>query len=624
MKIENMDEVFALPVCCNIKNAVIDDFKLLDEYKDRVFNISYKDNISLKLIDIVDFNEFNLKLFDNKIDFEGQIPLILYSDRLDSLLEAEESIVFKLKAIEDEEHNVASNFKSKENKENDEFKIHHSLYEFSEYLNYCNDVLLVRVCFQNDILIIDADLDNIKLVKQIISNNFYIGMDKIIINPINNDCVNILFSISFNAVLQGIIIAKKLGQKRVNVLYYKRHFLMAQSLSLKFSVFNYLSTENRIAKIIVDIEINRPLNFLYKFYFDYLKYIFSNLFFDLYIHVNFTETKSNTVFFYDNHFLFGGSVYNFIYSNFYNLAVSFSLEPLSYLLSYVKKEYSVFVKLFKEMDLKNSIMRKSSSMSLNRKYSLFDVRRKGIGFSLLSLDYAFLGVEQTVSMSLYKDKLDIFIPYKVIDVNLINYLKNILARAFNLSYKSVNFIVSDIFRNDVELYSTLIKESYFIEKEVIAIKDNLAMVIGKENFNGEYPVVVSQNFAIDMNKKVNVACSLEIDIEINSFNITFSNVNFFVENGKFDKLRINNKRVFSIFSVAVAYVFGNITYDIVDSVELEFIEDGEFIFSFRAVFIASVCAIRTALIQAFDFNICKTPINLNDILNSWSVRIDTN
>lgn len=127
-----------------------------------------------------------------------------------------------------------------------------------------------------------------------------------------------------------------------------------------------------------------------------------------------------------------------------------------------------------------------------------------------------------------------------------------------------------------------------------------------------------------MEHRINVACSLEIDIEINSFNITFSNVNFFIEDGKFDKLRVNNKRVFSIFSLAVDYVFGSITYDIVDSVALEFIEDGEFVFSFRALFIASISAIRTALIQAFDFNVCKTPIDLNDILNSWSVRIDTN
>ncbi|ATQ15186.1 hypothetical protein BmHG_00567 [Borrelia miyamotoi] len=619
MKIENMDEVFALPVCCNIKNSVISDFKLSDKYKDQVSAISYKDDIILKFIDVVDSSEFNLKLFDNKIDFEGQVPLILYSDSLDSLLDAEASVIFELKAIE---HSDVS-FNSKL-KEMDEFEIHNSCYEFSEYLNYCNDILLVRVCFENDSLIIDADLDNIALVKQIISNNFCIGKDKIIINPINNDCVNILFSISFNAVLQGIIIAKRIG-KKVNVLYYKRHFLMAQSLSLKFSVINCLSAKNRIAKIIVDLEINRPLNFLYKFYFDYLKHIFSNLFFDVCIHINFMETKSNSVFFYDNHFLFGISVYNFIYSNFYNIAVSLSIEPLSYLLSYVKKEYNVFLKLFKEIDLKNSIMRKSSAISLNKEYNIFDVRRKGIGFSFLSLDSAFLGINQTVSISLHKDKLEVFIPYKGIDVNLINYLRNNLARTFNLSYNNVNFIVSDIIKNDVKLYyGTLIKESYVIEREVIAIKDNLAMIIGKEDFHGEYPIIVGQNFVVDMEHRINVACSLEIDIEINSFNITFSNVNFFIEDGKFDKLRVNNKRVFSIFSLAVDYVFGSITYDIVDSVALEFIEDGEFVFSFRALFIASISAIRTALIQAFDFNVCKTPIDLNDILNSWSVRIDTN
>ncbi|QFP41799.1 hypothetical protein F9Y90_01480 [Borrelia miyamotoi] len=619
MKIENMDEVFALPVCCNIKNSVISDFKLSDKYKDQVSTISYKDDIILKFIDVIDSSEFNLKLFDNKIDFEGQVPLILYSDSLDSLLDAEASVIFELKTIE---HSDVS-FNSKL-KEMGEFEIHNSCYEFSEYLNYCNDILLVRVCFENDSLIIDADLDNIALVKQIISTNFCIGKDKIIINPINNDCVNILFSISFNAVLQGIIIAKRIGRK-VNVLYYKRHFLMAQSLSLKFSVINCLSAENRIAKIIVDLEINRPLNFLYKFYFDYLKHIFSNLFFDVCIHINFMEIKSNSVFFYDNHFLFGISVYNFIYSNFYNIAVSLSIEPLSYLLSYVKKEYNVFLKLFREIDLKNSIMRKSSAISLNKEYNIFDVRRKGIGFSFLSLDSTFLGINQTVSISLHKDKLEVFIPYKGIDVNLINYLRNILARTFNLSYNNVNFIVSDIIKNDVKLYyGTLIKESYVIEREVIAIKDNLAMIIGKEDFHGEYPIIVGQNFVLDMDHKINVACSLEIDIEINSFNITFSNVNFFIGDGKFDKLRVNNKRVFSIFSLAVDYVFGSITYDIVDSVALEFIEDGEFVFSFRALFIASISAIRTALIQAFDFNVCKTPIDFNDILNSWSVRIDTN
>ncbi|AHH14055.1 Hypothetical protein BHW_0059700 [Borrelia hermsii MTW] len=621
MKLENMDEVWALPVCCNINNSIIEDFKLSDKYKDQVFYISYKDDIILKFIDIVDSNEFDLKLFDNKIDFEGQIPVVLYSESLDSLLGAEESIDFELKDIEQNDVYFDSRVK-----ESGEFKIHNSYYEFSDYLNYCSDILLVRVCFKGDSLIIDADLDNIALVKQIISNNFCIAKDKIIINPINNDCLNVLFPVSFNAVLQGIIIAKKLGQK-VNVIYYKRHFLMAQSLSLKFSAVNYLSVENRLAKIMLDLEIDRPLNFLYKFYFDCLKHIFSNLFFDVCIHINFISTKSNAIFFYDNYFFFENSVYNFIYSNFYNLAVSLSIEPLSYLLSYVKSEYNIFLKLFKEMDLKNSIMRKSSSISLNNEYNIFDIRRKGIGFAFLNLgpnlDSAFLSGNQTVSMSLHKDKLDVSIPYRVIDVNLMNYLRNTLARTFSLSYDNVNFIVSDAFRDDVEPYSALIKESYIIEREVLAVKDELVMIIG-EDFKGEYPVVVDQNFVVGIGKRFNVACSLEIDVGISSFNVIFSNVNFFVENGKFDKLRINNKRAFSIFSLAVDYVFGNITYDIVDSVELEFIEDGEFVFSFRVLFVASVSAIRTALIQAFDFNICKTPIDLKDILNSWSVRIDTN
>ncbi|WP_330730074.1 hypothetical protein [Borrelia turicatae] len=621
MKLKNMEEVWALPVCCNIKNSIIEDFKILDKYKDQVFNISYKDDITLKVIDAVDSNEFDLKLFDNKINFEGQIPLVLYSDSLDSLVEAEASVVFELKVIEQNGVYFDSGLK-----ELGEFKIYNSYYEFSDCLNYCSDVILVKVCFKDDSLVIDADLDNIALVKQIISDNFCIAKDKIIINPINNNCVNVLFSVSFNAVLQGIIIAKKLGLK-VNVLYYKRHFLMAQSLNLKFSAVNYLSSENKLDKIMLDLEINRPLHFLYKFYFDYLRHIFDNLFFDVCIHFNFISTTSNAVFFYDNYFLFGIAVYNFIYSNFYNLAVSLSIEPLSYLLSYVKSEYNVFFKLFKEMDLKNSIMRKSSAISLKNEYNIFDVRRKGIGFAFLNLDpyrdSALLGGNQTVSMSLHKDKLDVFIPYKIMDINLMNYLRNTLARTFSLSYSNVNFIVSDVFIDDVGLYSTLIKESYIIEREVLAIKDVLVMMIG-ENFKGEYPVVAGQDFVMDIDKKFNVACSLEIDIEIYSFNIVFSNVNFFVENGKFDKLRINNKRIFSIFSLAVDYVFGNITYDIVDSVDLEFIEDGEFVFSFRILFIASVCAIKTALIQAFDFNICKTPIDLKDILDNWSIRIDTN
>ncbi|AHH08530.1 hypothetical protein baBA2_000546 [Borrelia anserina] len=616
-----MNEVWALPVCCNIKNSIIEDFEISDKYKDQVSNVSYKDGIILKFIDIVDSNVFYLKLFDNKINFEGQIPLVLYSDNLDSLLKAEASIIFKLKITEPTDVLPDSSLK-----EPGEFRNYNSYYEFSDSFSYRSDILLVSVCFKDDSLIINADLDNIAIVKQIISDNFCIDKDKIVINPINNDCVSILFSVSFNAILQGIIIAKKLGQK-VNVLYYERHFLMTQSLSLKFSVVNCLSVENRLASIMLDLEINRPLNFLYKFYFNYLRRMFSNLFFDVCIHINFISTKSDAVFFYDNQFLFGFSIYSFIYSNFYNLAVSLSIEPISYLLSHVKSEYNIFLKLFKAMDLKNSIMRKSSSISLNNKYNIFDVRRKGVGFAFLnlnsSLESDFLGGNQTISVSLHKDKLDVFIPYKLIDINLMNYLRNTLARTFSLSYDNVNFIVSGSLINDVGLYYTFIKESYIIEKEVLAIKDDLVMITG-ENFKGEYPVVIGRDFVLDVDKQFNVACSLEIDIEINSFNIMFSNVDFFVENGKFDKLRINNKRAFSVFNLAVDYVFGNITYDVVDSVELEFIEDGEFVFSFRVLFIAAVSAIKTALIQAFDFNICKTPIVLKDILGSWSVRIDTN
>ena len=107
------------------------------------------------------------------------------------------------------------------------------------------------------------------------------------------------------------------------------------------------------------------------------------------MHINFIELKSDVVFFYDNHFLFETSVYNFIYSNFYNLAVNFSVEPINYLLSHIKEEYDVFLKVFEQMDFKNSIMRKSSSISLNNTYGILDVRRKGIGFSFLDLDSIF-------------------------------------------------------------------------------------------------------------------------------------------------------------------------------------------------------------------------------------------
>ncbi|AWG42920.1 hypothetical protein CR532_02900 [Candidatus Borreliella tachyglossi] len=617
MNLENMDEIWALPVCCNIKNSIIEDFRLSDKYKEQIFSISYKDNIVLKFSDVVDSSEFNLRLFDNKIDFEGQIPLVLYAENLESLLEAEESIVFEFKTIDRND-----NYSDLGLKGVDKFKLYNSYYEFSDYVNYYKDAFLVRVCFKDDSLIIDADLDNISLLNQIISDNFCISRDKIIVNPWGSGCINALFPIVFNAVLQGIIIANKL-KRRVNIVYYKRHFLMSKALSLKFSAVNCLSTENRLSKIMLDLEINRPLNFLYKFYLDYLKQIFDNLFFDLYVHINFVETRSDAVFFYNNHLLFETSIYNFIYSNFYNIAVSLSVEPLSYLLNHIKNEYNIFLKIFERINLKNSIMRKSSSISLNNKYSIFDARRKGVGFAFLNLDSTFLGSKQTVFMSLHKDKLDIFIPYSMIDANLMNYLRNTLARTFRISYNSVNFIVSDVFRDNIGIYDILIKESYFIEREVLALKDNLFSIIG-EDFKGEYPVVVNQGFISNMDNRFSLACSLEIDVEIHSFNVTFSNVSFFVEQGKLVKLRLNNKRACSVFSLAVDYVFGNINYDIADSLGLDFIEDGEFVFSFRGLFIASVSAIRTALIQVFDFNLGSTPIDREDTLNSWSVRIDTN
>ncbi|AHH06617.1 Hypothetical protein BCD_0551 [Borrelia crocidurae DOU] len=273
-------------------------------------------------------------------------------------------------------------------------------------------------------------------------------------------------------------------------------------------------------------------------------------------------------------------------------------------------------------------MRKSSSISLNNEYNVLDVKRKGVGFAFLNLDsnidFALLDIGNlTISMNLYKDKLDVFIPYKIIDINLVNYLKNVLAKAFNLSYNCVNFLVADSFKDDIEFSCSLLKESYFIESAVLTMKEELSVVIDYEG-RKEYPIIVSRNFVVDIDAKFYVACSLEVDVIIHSFHIIFSNVNFFVENGKFDKLRVNSKRAFSIFGLAVDYVFGNITYDVIDSVGLEFVEDGEFIFSFRVLFIASVSAIRSSLIQAFDFDICKTPIDLKSILDDWSVRIDTN
>ena len=140
MNLENMDEIWGLPVCCNSKSSIIENFTLSDKHKDQIFSISYKDNIILKLNDIIGSDDFNLKLFDNKIDFEGQVPLVLYSSNLDSLLEAEESIAFKLKTIEQNE-----SYSEPILKEFDELETHKSYYEFSDYVSYCNESLLVRV-----------------------------------------------------------------------------------------------------------------------------------------------------------------------------------------------------------------------------------------------------------------------------------------------------------------------------------------------------------------------------------------------------------------------------------------------------------------------------------------------
>ncbi|WKC58104.1 hypothetical protein [Borrelia sp. P9F1] len=616
MKLGSMDEIWGLPVCCGSSGAIIEDFTLSDGYKDQISSISYKDNIVLKFGDVVGSDDFNLKLFDNKIDFEGQISLVLYSNNLDSLLRAEESVSFELKAIEQKEgysESMDSKF--------DGVETYRSCYEFSDYINCCNESLMVKVYFKGDLLIIDADVDNIVLLKKIISDNFCISKDKIIINSFNNYCINSLFPVYFNAILQGVVLATRL-RRRVNIVYYKRHFLMVRDLRLKFSAINCLSAENKLSKIVLDLEINRPLSFMYKFYFNYLKRIFSNLFFDFRVQTNFMELKHDIVFFYDNHLLFETSVYNFIYSNLYNLAVSFSIEPLSYLLSHVKPEYDEFLKFFEKVDLKNSIIRKSSSISLNNIYGVFDVRRKGAGFSFIDVEAVLKGYMQTISMSLHKNKLEILIPYKILDDNLINYLRNTLAREFELSYNNVRFVVSDSFADDIG-YGALIREPFFVGREILAVKENLALMTGK-NFKGDYPVVIEQDFVLSADTRFKVACSLEIVVKIYSFEVTFSNVTFFVQCGKIDKIKLNNKRAFSVFSLAASYVFGKINYDIDDPLMVEFIEDGEDFFSFRALFISSVSAIRTALIQAFDFDLSRIPIEVEDVLSNWSVKIDTN
>ncbi|UER67717.1 hypothetical protein LKV13_02810 [Borrelia sp. BU AG58] len=613
MNLESVDEIWGLPVCCDSRGAIVENFTLLDEYKDQICSISYKDDIVLKFNGIVDSDDFNLKLFDNKLAFEGQVSLVLYSGNLNVLLEAEKSISFELKAI-----GQGEGYSESGTEELDQVDTYRSYYEFSDYVNCCKDSLMVKVYFEGDFLIVDAAIDNTVLLKKVISDSFCINRDKIVINSFNDSCINTLFPIYFNAVLQGVVLAVRL-KKKVNIVYYKRHFLMASSLRLKFSAINCLSVENKLSKIVLDLEINRPLNFLYKFYFNYLKRIFNNLFFDFKVHINFIASNSDIVFFYDNHFLFETSVYNFIYSNLYNLAMHFAIEPLGYLLAHVKTEYDEFLKFFEQIDLKNSIMRKSSSVSLNSSYGIFDVSRKSVGFSFIDIDTVLMGGRQTISMSLHKNKLDIFIPYKILDDNLINYLRNALAREFGLAYDSVGFVIGDACEDDV---GALIKESYFIGREILAVKKNLSLMVG-ENFKGDYPVVIEQDFVLSTDTRFKTACSLEIGIKIYSFEITFRNVTFFVQCGKIDKIGLNNKRAFSVFSLAASYVFGKVNYDIDDSLTFEFFEDGEDFLSFRALFISSVSAIRTALIQAFGFNLSRIPIEMEDVLNNWSVKIDT-
>ncbi len=88
--------------------------------------------------------------------------------------------------------------------------------------------------------------------------------DKIKINSLNNYWSSSIFPISFNAILQGIVISKKIN-KRVNVIYYKRHFRILDNLNLTFSVSNCLLADNKLSKVILEIIINRPLNFCISF-----------------------------------------------------------------------------------------------------------------------------------------------------------------------------------------------------------------------------------------------------------------------------------------------------------------------------------------------------------------------
>ncbi|WP_187981463.1 hypothetical protein [Borreliella bavariensis] len=566
-------EFWALPVCCNVKDSFIEDFSFVDEHLSSIFSISYKDNITLKFRDFVDSNEFNLKLFDNKVSFEGQIPLVLYSDNLEYLLKAEKSVLFNLR-ISDGSNNYSPRF---EKKESGDCNALNACYEFSDYNSFPDDFILVKIFFDSENLIIDANVDNISFLKFFISENFSVNKDKITINSLNNYWSSSIFPVSFNAILQGIVISKKIN-KRVNVIYYKRHFRILDNLNLTFSVSNCLLADNKLSKVILEIIINRPT-----------------------------------------------SVYNFIYSNFYNLALAMPCEPIGYLLTQIKGDYSRFFKIFKRLDLKNSLIKKSSVISVNKNYDIFDTSRRGVGFAYLNSNAYFLSGEQYVVAFLYKDGLNIFLPYSIIDNNLSNYLKNSLAKTLGLAYNSINFLIDGSSLDFTNFYSLLFKDPYLIEKAILTIKDNFSSLIST-GFISEYPVIFKEKIANEYVNDCVLGCSVELKFEFYSLNAVFTNVSFFVEQGKFTKLKLNNKRIRTIFGLAVDYVFcsANVNCDIKDCLSLEFIEDGEFVFSFRSFFIVSVSAIRTALIQIFDFNAGSTPLNFEEILNSWSVKIDIN
>ncbi len=562
-------EFWALPVCCNVKDSFIEDFSFVDEHVSSIFSISYKDNITLKFRDFVDSNEFNLKLFDNKISFEGQIPLVLYSDNLDYLLKAEKSVLFNLR-IGDGSNSYSSGFKKKES---GTCNVLNACYKFSDYNSFSDDFILVKIFFDSENLIIDANVDNISFLKFFISENFGVDKDKIKINSLNNCWSSFIFPISFNAILQGIVISKKVN-KTVNVVYYKRHFGILDNLNLTFSVSNCLLANNKLSKIVLEIIIN---------------------------------------------------IYNFIYSNFYNLALVMSCEPIGYLLTQIKGDYSSFFKIFKKLDFKNSLIKKSSVLSVNKNYNIFDTSRRGVGFAYLNSNTYFFSGEQYVVAFLYKDELNIFLPYSIIDNNLSNYLKNSLAKTLGLAYNNVNFFIDESILDFTNFYNLLFKDPYLIEKAILSIKDNFSSLIST-GFINEYPVIFKEKIASNYVNDCMLGCSVELKFEFYSLSAVFSNVSFFVEQGKFAKLKLNNKRIRTIFGLAVDYVFrsANVNCDVKDCLSLEFIEDGEFVFSFRSFFIVSVSAIRTALIQIFDFNASSTPLDFEEILNSWSVKIDIN